>query len=91
MALVTGGANGIGRAICDHLLETKWRLGVVDLPGSGLHRAFPRRRRNVVVVEGDVGIEQTAPRAVAAVLARFGRLDGLVSNAGIMIRSRCAV
>ncbi len=86
VALVTGGASGIGRAICDHLLETKWRLGIVDLPGSDLHRAFPRGTRNVVLVEGDVGVEETAPRAVAAVLARFGRLDGLVSNAGIMIR-----
>ena len=35
---------------------------------------------------GDVGIEETAPRAVAAILDRFGRLDALVSNAGIMIR-----
>ena len=86
VALVTGGANGIGRAIVRHLTGNGWRVGVLDLPGSGLHRAFPRGTRHVTLIEGDVGIEETAPRAVAAILDRFGRLDALVSNAGIMIR-----
>ena len=54
VALVTGGANGIGRAIAHHLLDTGWRLGIVDLPGSGLRRAFPARSRNVLAIEGDV-------------------------------------
>lgn len=86
VALVTGGANGIGRAIAHHLLSAGWRLAIVDLPDSGLRRAYARAGRNVELVEGDVGFEQTAPRAVAAVRQRFGRIDGLVSNAGIMIR-----
>ncbi len=86
IALVTGGASGIGRAIARHLLATGWRVGVVDLPGSGMHRAFPRRTRNALLIEGDVREEETAGRAVAALLGRFGRLDALVSNAGIMIR-----
>jgi NAD(P)-dependent dehydrogenase (short-subunit alcohol dehydrogenase family) len=86
VALVTGGANGIGRAIAHHLLATGWRVGVADLPGSGLRRSFPARLRDVVLVEGDVREEETAARAVAALAERFGRLDGLVSNAGIMVR-----
>ena len=86
VALVTGGANGIGRAIVRHLTGNGWRVGVLDLPGSGLHRAFPRGTRQVMLIAGDVGIEETAPCAVAAILDRFGRLDALVSNAGIMIR-----
>jgi NAD(P)-dependent dehydrogenase (short-subunit alcohol dehydrogenase family) len=86
VALVTGGANGIGRAICRHLLGSGWRVGVVDLPGSALTRSFPARARNIVLIEGDVREEETAARAVAALTERFGRLDGLVSNAGIMIR-----
>lgn len=85
-ALVTGAAQGIGRAIADHLLAAGWRVGAVDLPESNLRRAFSRRHRDTVVVEGDVREQETAARAVAAVVDRFGRLDGLVSNAGTMIR-----
>ncbi len=86
VALVTGGANGIGRAICRHLLGSGWRVGIVDLPGSGLARSFPSQAHNVVLIEGDVREEETAARAVAALAERFGRLDGLVCNAGVMIR-----
>lgn len=86
VAMITGGAKGIGRAVAHHLLGQKWRVCVVDLPGSGARRAFPARHRGVAVVEGDVGQEDTAKRAVAEALAQFGRLDALVSNAGIMIR-----
>ena len=86
VAIVTGGAKGIGRAIAHHLLQQTWRVCVVDLEGSGALRAFPARRRGVAVVEGDVGQEETAKRAVAESLKQFGRLDAVVSNAGIMIR-----
>jgi NAD(P)-dependent dehydrogenase (short-subunit alcohol dehydrogenase family) len=84
-ALITGGANGIGRAIARHLLATGWGVGIIDLPGSGARRAFPKSR-NLVVVEGDVRESETSARAVASLLEHFGRLDAVVSNAGIMIR-----
>jgi NAD(P)-dependent dehydrogenase (short-subunit alcohol dehydrogenase family) len=90
VALVTGGANGIGRAVARHLLDTGWRVGVLDLPDSGLARALPRRSRNVLTIEGDVRDEETVADAVAAVVQRFGRLDAAVSNAGIMIRKPIA-
>ena len=86
VALVTGGANGIGRAIARHLLKSGWHLGVIDLPGSGLHRVYPPRRRNALAIDGDVRDEATVSNAVDALLCRFGRLDAVVSNAGIMIR-----
>jgi len=84
---VTGGANGIGRAVAQHLLAAGWRVGIIDRPGSGLKRAFPPRRlRNLLVVEGDVRDEEAISRAVKTLMAQFGRLDAVVSNAGIMIR-----
>lgn len=86
VALVTGGAKGIGRAIARHLLDTGWNIGVIDLPDSGLRRAFPPRRRNALAIEGDVRNEDTVSDAVDAILHRFSRLDAVVSNAGIMIR-----
>ena len=85
VALVTGAANGIGRAVVHNLLASGWRVGAVDLPRAGLARAFAKRR-NVVLIEGDVAAEGTARRAIKAVEEQFGRLDGLVSNAGIMER-----
>jgi NAD(P)-dependent dehydrogenase (short-subunit alcohol dehydrogenase family) len=85
VALVTGGANGIGRAIARRLLSSGWRLGIVDLPESGLRRTFARER-SVVTIEGDVRTEKTLSGAVEALVDRCGRLDGVVSNAGIMIR-----
>jgi NAD(P)-dependent dehydrogenase (short-subunit alcohol dehydrogenase family) len=86
VALISGGAKGIGRAIAHHLLDEGWRIGIIDLPDSGLRRAFPRGTRDVLLHEGDVGLETTAAEAVSALLERFGRLDALVSNAGIVIR-----
>jgi len=86
VALVTGGAKGIGRAVVRHLLSSGWQVGIIDLPGSGLRRAYPPRHRSVFVAEGDVRDEETVSGTVDAVVGRFGRLDGVVSNAGIMIR-----
>jgi NAD(P)-dependent dehydrogenase (short-subunit alcohol dehydrogenase family) len=86
VAIVTGAAHGIGRAIAEHLLDDGWRVAVVDLPGSGLKRGYARYARRVALIEGDVADEPTAARAVKAVTDKFGRLDGLVSNAGIMLR-----
>ena len=75
VALVTGGAKGIGRAIARHLLDSGWNLGVIDLPDSGLRRAFPPRSRNALAIEGDVRDEDTVSDAVDAIVHRFGRLD----------------
>jgi NAD(P)-dependent dehydrogenase (short-subunit alcohol dehydrogenase family) len=86
VAIVTGAAHGIGRAIAQHLLNDGWRVGVLDLPGSGLKRRYVRHMRCVVLIEGDVAEEATARRAVKLVTDKFSRLDALVSNAGIMVR-----
>jgi NAD(P)-dependent dehydrogenase (short-subunit alcohol dehydrogenase family) len=85
VALITGGAKGIGHAIARHLIASGWQVGIIDLPDSGLRRAFARER-DVFAIEGDVRNEETASDAVDATIHRFHRLDGLISNAGIMIR-----
>ena len=86
VALVTGGANGIGRAIARNLLAADWLVGIVDVARAAMRRSFPAPAQNVVLIAGDVGKERTAARAVATLIKRFGRLDAVVSNAGIMIR-----
>ena len=85
VALVTGAANGIGRAIAHHLLDNGWSIAALDLPHAGLGRSF-QRARHATLFEGDVADDKTAPAAVASIIEQFGRLDAVVSNAGIMVR-----
>jgi NAD(P)-dependent dehydrogenase (short-subunit alcohol dehydrogenase family) len=86
VAIVTGAAKGIGRAVVMHLIASGWNVGAVDLAASRVARTFGRYPRHVLPIDGDVMQESSAKRAVDAVTKRWGRLDGLVSNAGIMIR-----
>ena len=67
VAIVTGAAHGIGRAIAQRLLNDGWRVGVLDLPGSGLKRRYLPHLRRVVLIEGDVAEEATALRSVTLV------------------------
>ncbi|MEA2936643.1 MAG: hypothetical protein QOC56_147, partial [Alphaproteobacteria bacterium] len=42
VAVVTGAAHGIGRAIARRMLDDGWCVGVVDLAGAGLARVYAR-------------------------------------------------
>ncbi len=86
VALVTGAAHGIGRATARQLLDEGWNVGAVDLSAAYLERVFGKQTRRVCLIEGDIGDEATAKRAITETIERFGQLDGVVSNAGIMIR-----
>ena len=86
VALITGAGHGIGRATARQLLDDGWLVGAVDLSGPQLQRAFGKQARRVVAIEGDIGDEATAKRAVTETIERFGHLNGVVSNAGMMIR-----
>lgn len=86
VALVTGAANGIGRAISHHLLDAGWCVAAFDLPKTSLVQQFRGWARSSLTIEGDVADEDTVADAVRQTLDRFGRLDAVVANAGIMLR-----
>ena len=83
IALVTGGSEGIGRAIAEAL---KAEGSVVTITGRRedvLRNAAAEL--GVDHVAGDVGVEADAVRTVASVVEKHGRIDILVNNAGFGI------
>lgn len=79
VALVTGGARGIGRATAVRLARDGWRIVVADRddPPPDLAARF---------VRADVSDETAVAQLIDGVRQHEGRLDGLVANAGFMIR-----
>ncbi|WP_415220330.1 SDR family NAD(P)-dependent oxidoreductase [Pseudophaeobacter arcticus] len=81
-ALITGAARGIGLATARGLQEAGWRVALMDWDGPELAKAAAQLPE-ALVIEGDVSKPHDVAGAVAEVTARFGRLDGLVNNAGV--------
>jgi len=86
VALVTGAAKGIGRAIALHLLEAGWCVVAFDLPKARLAQQFRGWARSSATIEDDAADEDAVREAVALALERFGRLDAVVANAGVLVR-----
>jgi NAD(P)-dependent dehydrogenase (short-subunit alcohol dehydrogenase family) len=76
VALVTGGASGIGAASVDLLRAGGARVAVLDLAPDGLDG-------DVLAIQGDVSRSADADRAVADVESELGGLDVLVCSAGV--------
>jgi NAD(P)-dependent dehydrogenase (short-subunit alcohol dehydrogenase family) len=89
VAVVTGGASGIGRAICLALAEQGAAAVVVaDLDGAGAAAVAAQIEaggHRALAVTADVASAADAQALVAGVLEQFGRIDLLCSNAGIVV------
>jgi NAD(P)-dependent dehydrogenase (short-subunit alcohol dehydrogenase family) len=85
VALVTGAARGIGLATAQRFLADGWSVGLLDNDLETLAKTMsaiaPASR--ALELPLDVRRPEDADRAIAAVRARFGRLDALVNNAGV--------
>ncbi|HEY1920907.1 MAG TPA: SDR family oxidoreductase [Streptosporangiaceae bacterium] len=77
VAVVTGGASGIGLATCARLSEEGLTVAALDLDPDGATEVSRLALRCDVAVQADV------EQAMAAVAERFGGIDVLVNNAGI--------
>jgi NAD(P)-dependent dehydrogenase (short-subunit alcohol dehydrogenase family) len=86
-AVVTGAAFGIGRATAEIFVSEGAHLTATDIQGEPL-LALARELRHggaeVETVVGDVSVEEDVRRMIEAGVDRFGRLDVLVANAGII-------
>ncbi len=82
--IVTGAAQGIGRAIVDQALAAGANVAAVDLNTSQLQPLLDAQgSQRILLLQGSVADPAFAEQAVAAAVAQFGAVDGLVNNAGI--------
>jgi 3-oxoacyl-[acyl-carrier protein] reductase/pyridoxal 4-dehydrogenase len=81
VAIVTGAAQGIGKAIADKLAAEGATVVVADINGEGAESAAPEGGRGMQV---DISSEESVQRMFAATLEGFGKLDILVNNAAIV-------
>jgi 3-oxoacyl-[acyl-carrier protein] reductase len=83
VALVTGGASGIGAAVATAFAEEGCDVAVVDRDGDGPCEAIRARGRRALSIRADVRDHAGATTAVRAVREAFSRLDVLVCSAGV--------
>ncbi len=83
VALVTGGSRGIGRAICTEFSRHEARVAVLSTRMEGAQSAAKEMPGETLPLAADVEDFDAVKGAVDQTLERFGRLDILVSNAGI--------
>lgn len=88
VALVAGGAQGIGRAVVEERLASGARVLALDVDAGALDDLTERARARgdadrLLAHVGDVADEDAVRSAVAAAVARFGRLDQVAYVAGV--------
>lgn len=83
VAMISGGGRGLGRAITERLLSDGWSvsLGLRDPTQAD---AIDASRDRLAAFPWDATDPDGAPRWVAATAERFGRIDALVNNAGVL-------
>jgi len=85
VAIVTGGARGIGRACALALARARYDIALVDLLGDELHRTANEIRglgREAMTFEADTSIFGRAQEIADAIRTQLGRIDFLLNNAG---------
>ncbi len=84
VAIVTGGARGIGKAFALRLAGEGARVVIADvLDGAGALREIAARGGEAIAVQTDVSQEQSTKVMARTAIERFGRIDILVNDAGI--------
>jgi NAD(P)-dependent dehydrogenase (short-subunit alcohol dehydrogenase family) len=83
VALITGGARGIGAGIARTMAGLGARVALLDLDGAEAEKTAAGLPTPGMAVTCDVAVETDVAAAVQTVVERFGGLDVLVNNAGV--------
>ena len=82
VALVTGGGSGIGAATAAALRSSGWQVAICGRRQPQLDAVADST--GALTIAADVSVPEDARRVVRGTVEHFGRLDGLVLNAGIV-------
>ncbi|MDI9330443.1 MAG: SDR family oxidoreductase [Alphaproteobacteria bacterium] len=87
VAVVTGGARGIGLAVGQWFLEHGHRIVLIDTDADTLRQTVDHLARSddVMGLHADVSKPEQVESAAQQVMARWGRADALVNNAGVAV------
>ena len=86
VAVITGGAQGIGRKTAELLAERGFRIAIIDLQEpEATVAAIEALRGEVLSYTGDIASEEIVQEFAQKVMEGFGRVDVLVNNAGISL------
>ena len=86
VCLITGGAQGIGEACARLFLEQGAKVVIVDIQserGQSLASQLQQQGHEILFIASDIGNKVEVDAVIKQVIAQYGRLDVLVSNAGI--------
>jgi NAD(P)-dependent dehydrogenase (short-subunit alcohol dehydrogenase family) len=81
-AIITGASGGIGAGLVERFLQEGYNVVATS---RGASRKLTTAG-SLVLVDGDIGKQQTAAQAVEAAISNFGTIDVLVNNAGIFLK-----
>jgi len=84
VAMVTGGAQGIGLAIVERFIEEGCRVAIIDVDSDKGNEAVSRLGHSTMFIHCDVGDKAAVDDAVKQVVSHFGALNVAVSNAAIV-------
>ncbi len=88
VVIITGGAGGIGSAICRGFANDGHTIVVADFDREGAERLAKDLGGEAVALQVDVGNKESVGRMVEESLNRFGKIDVLLNGAGIMPRNQ---
>lgn len=86
VAIVTGGASGIGFAIAAKFASEGAKVVIIDIAGDKAEEAAERIRKSggeAIAFQGDVSSRGRVEEIISEVLRRYGKIDILVNNVGI--------
>ncbi len=89
VGIVTGGALGVGRAVCEAFASVGMKIAIADIQEKAGSELLEKLRKehgaDCTFVKTDVTSKADVERLVSETVSKFGRLDVLVNNAGINI------